>query len=82
MATYLRDEQPQVWRIMIETVETGITSPALPTLAEIERRTEELLAQPPTLPGGRRDRRTRRIPLGGNLVRIVRTFKPFREPDA
>src|SRR5579863_5171856 len=33
---------------MIETMETGITSPALPTLAEIERRTEELLAQPPT----------------------------------
>src|SRR5579859_2521282 len=33
---------------MIETLETGITSPALPTLAEIERRTEELLAQPST----------------------------------
>ena len=33
---------------MIETLETGITSPRLPTLAEIERRTEELLAQPPT----------------------------------
>ncbi len=32
---------------MIETLETGITSPALPTLAEIERRTEDLLAQPP-----------------------------------
>ena len=37
-----------MWRIMIETLETGITSPALPTLAEMERRTEELLAQPPT----------------------------------
>ncbi len=33
---------------MIETLDTGITSPALPTLAEIERRTEDLLAQPPT----------------------------------
>src|ERR1700733_5449412 len=33
---------------MIEILETGITSPALPTLADIERRTEELLAQPPT----------------------------------
>src|ERR1700733_5000093 len=33
---------------MIEILETGITSPALPTLAEIERRTEEPLAQPPT----------------------------------
>ena len=29
--------------------------------------------------GGRRDR-TRRIPLGGNLVRIVRTFEPFPDP--
>src|SRR6201994_838336 len=37
-----------MWPIMIETLETGITSPALPTLAEIERRTEDLLAQPPT----------------------------------
>jgi hypothetical protein len=32
---------------MIETLETGITSPSLPTLADMERRTEELLAQPP-----------------------------------
>ena len=31
---------------MIETLETGITSSGLPTLAEIEQRTEELLAQP------------------------------------
>ena len=174
-----------MWRIMIETLETGITSPALPTLAEIERQTEEPLAQPRTpthltdpaspptaaLPtpetrprpnepqhslrsifdqyalyglageavrtlaphteaqpealllqllaafgnligpaphcmvgstrhalnlfvvlvgesskarkgttGGRRQRRTRRIPLGGNLVRIVRTFKHFAKP--
>ncbi len=30
---------------MIETLETGITSPKLPTLADIELRTEELLAQ-------------------------------------
>jgi hypothetical protein len=30
--------------------------------------------------GGRRDRRTRRIPLGGNLVRIARTFEPFPDP--
>jgi hypothetical protein len=30
---------------MIETLETGITSPRLPTLADIEQRTEELLAQ-------------------------------------
>ncbi len=33
---------------MIETLETGISSPRLPTLAEIEHRTEELLAQPST----------------------------------
>jgi hypothetical protein len=31
---------------MIETLETGITSPRLPTLADIEQRAEELLAQP------------------------------------
>src|SRR6201994_4087202 len=30
---------------MIETLETGITSPRLPTLAAIEQRTEDLLAQ-------------------------------------
>ncbi len=33
---------------MIETLDTGIPSPRLPTLADIEQRTEDLLAQPPT----------------------------------
>jgi hypothetical protein len=43
-------------------------------------------ASPPTAlrtrAGGRRDLRTRRIPSGGNLVRIVRTFEPFPEPKS
>jgi hypothetical protein len=70
-------------------------------LAEIERRTVELLAQPtrpsrhatrPTVglaangcaafpeTTSPRHRHTQKIPPGGNLVRIVRTFKPFPEP--
>jgi hypothetical protein len=125
---------------MRETLETGITSPKLPALAERERRTKELLAQPappsrhatsaadpasppkavlPTPEPLRRPKEpqhslgpyatnTRSTPSpgkpcapwlahrgpargsfpavarhllpGGNLVRIVRTFKPFREP--
>ena len=40
------DEQSSVWRIMMETLETGIAPPRLPALAEVERRTEEPLAQP------------------------------------
>jgi hypothetical protein len=36
-----------VWRTMSETLETGITSPRLATLEEIQRRTVELLAQSP-----------------------------------
>jgi hypothetical protein len=85
---------------MIETLETGITSPRLATLKEIERPTVELLAQPTppsrhatrpaeglaangaAFPGttSPRHRHTQKIPPGGNLVRIVRTFKPFPEP--
>jgi hypothetical protein len=45
------DEQSSVWRIMIQTLETGTASPRPATLAEIEPRTEELFAQPAPLPG-------------------------------
>jgi hypothetical protein len=133
-STETADEQPSVWRIMIKTMETDITSPKLPALAEIERRTEELLAMPPPFPACKHRRQRLRgptpeplpgqwkpqhclrsvcdqyalyalageavrtlaphteaqpeailllwlatFPPGGNLVRIVRTFEPFRE---
>ena len=97
------DEQSSVWRMMIETrimIETGLTPPRLPALAERERRTEELLAQPafgsrhPTSAADSASRQRlccpprnhsvgQRSPITlppGNLVRIVRTFEPFREP--
>jgi hypothetical protein len=44
------------------------------------RVTSARLTTPRPRAGGRRYRRTRRIPLGGNPVRIVRTFEPFPKP--
>jgi hypothetical protein len=96
-------EQSSVWRIIIETrimIETGITPPRLPALAEREngerkRCLSSLLSVPCTQPAPLTRPRAHgcaahpgttpsaKSPITlppGNLVRIVRTFERFREP--
>ena len=71
------DEQPSVWRIMTDTLETGITAPRLPTLAEIERRTEELLAQP--APPSRHA--TSAADPASPPTAVLPTSEPLRRPE-
>ena len=61
---------------MIETLETGITSPRLPTLADIEQRTDDLLAQAASLAR----HATSAADLASQPTAALPTPEPLRRP--